>query len=151
MVSANSIHSNGSNGHFLHCPSNHELVDVTPMATPPRPKWRDQFPQFTHNLSWLDADGCSHSMTLRSDDLQGLMSDLKLLKGMIKAAKQKAAESASQSTQTTQTPEPDSDVPPCKIHGVPMERRTSKRTSGVYFFHRLPGSKELCFGREAKA
>jgi hypothetical protein len=127
------------------CASDYEerpVFDVVP--TMPRPGWTDAFPAFTHNLSWIDGEGCSHSMTLRSDSLSGLMGDLKLLKGMIRKAKTKAAES--QPAQTA--PQPDSDVSPCKIHGMAMERRTSKRTDGVYFSHRLPGSKELCFGRE---
>lgn len=136
-----------SNGHFLNCASDYEerpIIDIAPAE--PRPGWKDAFPAFTHNISWVDADGCSHSMTLRSDSLSGLMADLKLLKGMIRQAKEKAAESAPQQA----TPEPDADVPPCKIHNVPMERRTSKRTGGIYFSHRLPGSKELCFGRHPK-
>ena len=34
----------------------------------------------------------------------------------------------------------------CKIHGVEMERRVSKRTGGHYHAHKLPGQ-GLCFGR----
>jgi hypothetical protein len=75
------------------------------------------------------------------------MGELKLLKAMIRQAKGKAAVSTPQQA----VPEPDADVPPCRIHGVQMERRTSKRTGGIYFSHRLPGSKELCFGRAPKA
>jgi hypothetical protein len=30
-------------------------------------------------MNWLDSDGISHSMTLRSDSLESLMADLKLL------------------------------------------------------------------------
>jgi len=148
MVSVNGHQLNGfySNGHTLHCSSDYErrpAIDVTPTA--PKPGWRNQFAVFTHNLSWLDADGCSHSMTLRSDSLPDLLADLKALKAMIKAAKQQH-----QAQQPAAQPEPDSDIPPCKIHGTPMMRRQSKRTGGIYFSHKLTNG-ELCFGLEKKA
>ena len=152
MVAANGIHSNGTNGHFLNCASDYEerpLIDITP-APAPKPGWRDQFPAFTHNLSWVDADGCSQSMTLRSDSLSDLMRDLKLLKAMIKQAKESAKAQVPGDSQAP-TVEPDSDVPPCKIHNMAMERRVSKRTGGIYFSHRMPGTKDLCFGRAPKA
>jgi hypothetical protein len=148
MLAANGISSNNGVHAQLYapCPSDYETapIDVTPTA--PRPGWKDAFPQYTHNLSWVDSEGCSHSMTLRSDSLSDLMNDLRLLKSMIRQAKGKARESAPQQA----APEPDSDVPPCPIHGASMERRTSKRTGGIYFSHRMPGTKELCFGREPK-
>jgi hypothetical protein len=144
MVTANAFHHNGTNGHVLYCPSDHEPIDVTPTA--PKPAWRDEFPTFTHHLQWVDADSVSHGLTLRSDSLQDLMSDLRMVKGMIRQAKQKAAESKPQSEQT---PEPDSDVPPCKVHGAPMRRAVSKRTGGTYFYHDI--GRDRCFGRAAKA
>jgi hypothetical protein len=93
-------------------------------------------------------------MTLRSDSLSGLMADLKLLKGMIKAAKQQASERAPQ--QATQAeaeaasgPE-QPDVQQCRIHKVDMIRRWSKRTNGHYFAHKAPGG-NFCYGRVPKA
>ena len=90
MLSANDLHLNGQgvNDHvngkvaYLPCESDYPpapVIDVMPTA--PTPQWRNEFPQFTHNLSWQDSDGLSHSLTLRSDSLQGLMADLRLLKG----------------------------------------------------------------------
>jgi hypothetical protein len=145
MVAANGIHSNG-NG-FLNCSSDYPAIDITPLPATPRPKWRDQHPLYVEHIEWVDHEGISHGLTLRSDDLQSLLADLRLVKSMIRQAKKQASDRTPQQA----VPEPDSDLPPCRIHGVPMERRTSKRTGGIYFSHRLPGSKELCFGREPKA
>ena len=98
MVMANGIsrnghsngtnHSNGVSGHLI-CESDYEerpLVDVTPSV--PLPRWRDALAPFTHCLSWADADGCSHSLTLRHDTLEGLLGDLRLIKSGIKQAKE---------------------------------------------------------------
>jgi hypothetical protein len=155
MIANGTHHHNGSNGvHaaqlYPACGSDYEerpTIGITPQPAP-KSGWHDAFPTYTHNLSWIDSDGCSHSMTLRSDSLSDLMADLKLLKGMIRQAKGKAAVTT---PQQAETPVPDGDIPACRIHNVAMERRTSKRTGGIYFSHRLPGSKELCFGRAPKA
>jgi len=138
-------HVNGTNGHVLVCSSDYEersaVIDVTPTA--PRPGWRDQFPTFTHNLSWVDSDGCGHSFTLRSDSLVDLMADIKAMKALIKASK---------AQHQAQQPETQPEHVVCKIHGVEMERRVSKKTGGHYHCHRLAGSgNDLCFGREKKA
>ena len=68
------------------------------------------------------------------------MADLKLLKGMIKAAKQKHADANPAQSKT----QPEKVM--CQIHGVEMERRVTKRTGGHYHAHKLPGQ-GLCFGR----
>jgi len=138
-------HLNGShNGQakvaYLPCESDYPVIDV--VAKPATPKWRDQYPLFTHNLSWQDSDGCNHSLTLRSDSITDLLSDLKMIKTGIRQAKAKAAES-----QPQEATQPERVV--CKIHHVEMERRVSKRTGGHYHCHRLAGN-ELCFGREKK-
>jgi hypothetical protein len=151
MVHATNLNHNGTNGHFLNCASDYEerpLIDITPAA--PRPAWRDQFPMFTHNLSWVDADGCSQSMTLRSDDLQSLMADLRLLKGMIKQAKESAKEKVHGDSQAPVELTAETDVKRCAIHNVDMPRRISKRNSGHYFAHFLPDD-SICYGRERKA
>ena len=144
MISATDLHLNGNGVNpkvaYLPCSSDHEerpAIDITPTA--PTPQWRNEFPQFTHNLSWQDSDGISHSMTLRSDSLQDLMADLKLLKAMIRQANEQ------HSSANPSQPETQPEHVSCKIHGVQMERRVSKRTQGHYFSHRI-GS-ELCFGR----
>ena len=155
---ANGIHhSNGTNGvHaqlYVPCASDYEpapIIDVVPTA--PKPGWRDQHAAFTHHIQWVDSDGISHGLTLRSDSLQDLMVDLKMVKGMIKAAKAKARESqpANQASSDPQVPAADvPDVQHCKIHAVDMVRRWSKRTQGHYFGHKLPND-DFCYGREPK-
>ena len=151
MLANGAHHHNGSiNGHLLDCVSDYEerpVLDVTPKS--PRPGWKNAFPQYTHNLSWQDPDGCAHSMTLRSDSLSGLMADLKLLKGMIRQAKQKAAESKPQQAEgASESEQPD--VQQCRIHKVDMIRRWSKRTNGHYFGHKLSNG-DFCYGRAPKA
>ena len=133
MLSANDLHLNGVNAHVngkvahLPCPSDYEPapIDITPSK--PTPRWRDQFPTYTHNINWLDSDGISHSMTLRSDILQDILNDLKLLKGMIRTAKQK------HSTANPEQPGTQQERIVCKVHGVEMERRVSKRTRVIIF------------------
>ena len=132
-------HVNGTNAHTLECPSDYPpAIDITPSK--PTPQWRNEFPQFTHNLSWTDLDGINHSMTLRSDSLQSLMADLKLLKSMVRQAKQQHADAS--------PVQPDTQLERvmCKVHGTVMERRVSKRTGGHYHCHKLAG-RDLCFGR----
>jgi hypothetical protein len=150
-------HSNGNGVHatqlYAACPSDYEAVaiDVTPQ-TAPKPGWRDQHAAFTHHIQWVDADGISHGLTLCSDSLQGLMADLKMVKGMIRQANEKARESApaKQAEPSPQVPGADvPDVQHCKIHAVDMVRRWSKRTQGHYFGHKLPNG-DLCYGREPK-
>jgi hypothetical protein len=87
MLSANDLclNGNGINGKvaYLPCPSDYEprpAIDVIP--TTPAPKWRDQHAAFTHHVQWVDSEGISHGLTLRSDSLQGLLSDLKMVKAI---------------------------------------------------------------------
>ena len=119
--------------------------DYGPAPAPeaPQPKWRDEFPKFTHNLSWCDSDGISHSMTVRSDDANELLAIIKGVKNIIRASKQKAAGSAP-SSETPPDTQPDTQR--CAIHGVDMPRRWSKRTNGHYFGHKLADG-GLCYGR----
>ena len=89
MLSNGTAHLNGHGvndhvngyGHMLECPSDYEerpAIDVVP--TTPAPLWRNQYPLYTHNLSWQDGDGCNHSLTLRSDSITDLLNDLKMVK-----------------------------------------------------------------------
>jgi hypothetical protein len=136
---------NGTNGHRLICSSDYPAIDITPSV--PRPKWRDDFPLFTHNLSWVDCDGCSHSLTLRSDDLPGLFADLKLLKGMIRASKEKAKERHPDAPEGQSADTPAADVRQCKVYDVPMAKGISKKTGKPYFSHVLSDDTR-CFGRK---
>ena len=154
MLSPNGLahnHSNGTtgtNGHGaqLHCENDYEAVNATPYTPSAHPvPWRSQFPAFTHNLGWTDGDGCTHSLTLRNDNLNDLMADLKMLKGLIRASKQKATV-ANPGAHQGQTQE---ELVVCKVHGVAMERRISKRMGGHYHCHRM-GVNDLCFGRPRK-
>jgi hypothetical protein len=150
MLAANGFHSNGNGtAHFLDCPSDYEPIDITPLPTAPtKGSWRDQLAPVTWSMSYTDSSGISHSCTLRGDSEEEVLAMVKPIVAGVRKAKQLAKE---RQPQQAEAPAPDSDVPPCRIHGTPMERRTSKRTGGVYFSHRLPGSKELCFGRAPKA
>ena len=159
MLANGTYHHNGD-GVYTHelypaCPSDYEAIDITPLPkAEPKPGWRDQHAAFTHHLQWADADGISHGLTLRSDSLQGLMADLRMVKGMIKAAKQKAAESQPQQAVQTQADgareSKQPDVQRCKIHAADMIRRWSKRTNGHYFGHKLSNG-DFCYGRTPKA
>ena len=134
-------HHNGTNGTTLVCESNYEpvsVIDVIP--TTPAPKWRDQHAAFTHHIQWIDSDNISHGLTLRSDSLQDILSDLRMVKGIIRQDKQKHTDA------NPEQPETQSEKVVCKVHGVPMERRVSKRTGGHYFSHKL-ADRDLCFGR----
>jgi hypothetical protein len=153
MLTQNAFHHNGSGVYtretYPACPSDYEVmaIDVTP-ATTSKPAWRDQLAPVTWSMSYVDSSGISHSCTLRGDTEEEVLDMVKPIVAGVRKAKQLAKDRV---PQTQAAPEPDSDIAPCKIHGMAMERRTSKRTGGIYFSHRLPGSKELCFGREPKA
>ena len=142
MLSPNGISGNGHVTHLV-CESDYEDVPYTP-ALPAKPDWTGQLSVYTHNLSWMDADQCQHSLTIRADDLQTLLSDLKLIKEGIRRAKQKAADAKPEASDGQTQPE----RVVCKIHGIEMERRVSKRTGGHYHCHRL--GNDLCFGWEKK-
>lgn len=143
MLSPNGTHSNG-HVTYLPCDSDYEprpVIDV--VAREPKPGWHDQNPRFVHSLTWTDGDGVGHMLVLRSDDLQALFADIKMVKGLIKRSKEKHA------TANPDAPETQPEQVMCKIHNTAMERRVSKRNGGHYHCHRLVGN-DLCFGRERK-
>lgn len=147
MLSAAKLNCNGnSNGHFLHGASDYEdrpVIDVTPK--PASPKWRDQLAPVTWSMSYIDSSQVTHSVTLRGDTEEEVLAMVKPLVAGIRKAKQLAKEKEPQAAV-----EPDSDLPLCKIHNVPMQRAVSKRTGGTYTFHDLPG-RDKCFGRQKKS
>ena len=114
-------------------------------AEAPPPKWRDQWPMFTHNCGWTDSDGKTHSLTIRTDDADELFGILKAIKHIVRQSKEKAAETVSQPLQERQVEAP-VDTQHCAIHNVSMPRRWSKRTGGHYFAHKLPDG-SFCYGR----
>ena len=147
MVSANGVSNNGHHVTYLPCDSDYEprpVIDI--VSSKPQPKWRDQLAPVTWSMTYIDSSNISHSVTLRGDTEEEVLDMVKPLVAGIRKAKAKAKEAGS-ATETTAVPEPDSDVPPCKIHGIPMQRRVSRRTQGIYFSHKLPNG-DLCFGRE---
>ena len=146
MVAANGhIHNgNPTNGVYPPCPSDYPEPDLTStLALTKAPGWKSQFPAFTHNMGWIDPDGNSHSMTLRSDDLALLMRDVKMLRAMIRASKEKGKE---KEATTDSVPAESGNIPVCPIHHTVMERRQSRRTGGHYWAHKT-GIKDLCFGK----
>ena len=58
------------NGRIIYapCPSDYPAIDVTPRPTS-KPGWRNEYSIFTETVQWLDPDGVSHSLTIRSDSL----------------------------------------------------------------------------------
>jgi len=146
MLMENGIHSNGIHHHALTypaCPIDYEAMAPADTKARPEPQWRDQFPTFTHNVSWVDTDSKQHSLTIRGDDLDEMLATLAAVKHCIRASKAQAAEKALQA----ETPaESQPDVQHCAVHGVDMPRRWSKRTNGHYFGHKLVDG-SFCYGR----
>jgi hypothetical protein len=143
-------HLNGnhnSNGCTLVCESDYPVIDVTPFTpSKSKPGWKEQHAAFTHHIQWVDAEGISHGLTLRSDSLQDLMRDLRLVKSMIKAAKQKHAELQPKASEPQPQAQAEPDVQHCEIHNVDMPRRWSKRTRGHYFGHKCSDG-SFCYGK----
>lgn len=136
------------NGHqLLECASDHPPRPVIPAQ--PRGRREGHLDAFTLNLGWHDNDGITYSLTIRGEERDQVMADAKFFKAVAKAhmAKGKVAAAVAKPD--------DLEVPAivCKIHGVEMQRRISKRSGGHYFSHALPGggpnNKNLCFGRKA--
>ena len=160
MVTVETKFRNGMNGqggndrvdstdsYTLECASDYPPAPTLTVPMVVRPGWQSEFPRFTLTRSWVDADGHSLSMTMRSDDLPGLISDSRMLRAMIKQSREQHAARAGTPAEPAYVP--DIDVPNCKVHGTAMIRRVSKRTQGVYFSHDLPNG-DRCFGREKKA
>ena len=136
------VNGNGQITQMLEGPSDH--IDVTP--GPPRPKWPDTWAPYRHSLSWQDDLGISHTVSLCNSTLQGLLDDSKMIMAGVRKAKERAAQRQPQSG-AQPVLEPDADVPPCPVHHVPMQRKQSKRTGGVYFSHKMADGSGLCFGR----
>jgi hypothetical protein len=105
--------------------------------------WHAAFPVHTHSLSWVDGDGISHSHTVRSDDIDDVLRQVKTIKVVIAAAK-----AHNTKVQGVDTKEPGSLSPRrCAIHDAEMTRRTSKKTGKLYSAHDT--AEGLCFGRKA--
>jgi hypothetical protein len=150
MLTQNGTHLNG-NGHvrMLHCESDYEPrpIDVTPKT--PQPKWRDSWPEYTHNVNWLDSDSKQHSLTIRTDSIDELLATLTAIKHVIRASKAKTAEGSTAKPLHSDPQGPAADCPDvqrCAIHGTNMPRRWSKRTNGHYFGHKLSDG-SFCYGR----
>jgi hypothetical protein len=115
----------------------------------PKSDWRQQWPEFTHNVSWVDTDSKQHSLTIRTDDLDELLATLTTVKNVIRASKAKAtssgAASEGQSQVTPATPQ-QPDTLHCSIHNIDMPRRWSRRTNGHYFAHATPDG-GFCYGK----
>ena len=62
MLEQNVIHSN-DHLNCVHTPTYPERAsdyEAARQADAPQPKWRDQWPAFTHNCGWTDSDGKTH-------------------------------------------------------------------------------------------
>jgi hypothetical protein len=56
-------------------------------AQPELPGWRDQLAPLTDMFEWTDSDGHAHHLTIRADDLDELLIQLRTVKAYIRAAK----------------------------------------------------------------
>jgi hypothetical protein len=143
-MSRNGTMSNGKSlngrGNVLTCPSDYEprpAIDVVPNK--PSPKWRDQLAPYTWSMSYTDSSSISHSVTLRGDTEEEVLEMVKPLVAGIRKAKAKG------NSPTPDVPAETGNMPVCKIHGVQMERRVSKRTSAQYWAH--GHRQDTCFGK----
>ena len=150
MLTNGTHHSNGIHitPPYPACPSDYESVAADRWK--PEPGWHNQFPTYTHNVSWVDSDSKQHSLTIRGDDLDELLMTLTAIKQCIRASKAKHTESQPGEQALAQQAESQPDVIPCRIHSVDMPRRWSKRTNGHYFGHKL-ATGNFCYGRAPKA
>jgi hypothetical protein len=120
MITQSNAFRNGhtpANG-FLPCPTDYEPA---PTPKPELPGWRSAFPAHTHSLNWVDGDGISHSHTVRSDDIDEVLRQVRVVKAFIAAAKvrpeQKPAHAEPEQTDSAyDAPEPDDDNY-CPTHG----------------------------------
>src|SRR5687768_7187688 len=101
MVATNGINSNGYGVHiapvYPPCESDYEpRPAIDAISKPTAPGWRSQWPEYTHNVSWVDSDSKQHSLTIRTDNLDELLQTLTAIKHVIRASKAKAAETAPQ-------------------------------------------------------
>lgn len=148
MLTQNGMHNNSTT--YQPYPTDREAVSIanyepTPSVdTVSQPKWRDQWPMFTHNVSWVDTDAKQHSLTIRTDDADELFGILRAIKHIVRQSKEKATETASQQAEPPAADTPD--VVRCEIHGANMPRRWSKRTNGHYFAHKLDDG-SFCYGK----
>ena len=142
MIDETTMNSNGNvtANDYPPCESDYE---VAPAQPEPMPGWRNQFPKFTHNVSWQDTDNKGHSLTIRTDDEDELFAILKHIKHIVRASKEKAAQC--QSDAEAQHEEPPQ-TKPCEIHpGAMMQRRQRKDGTGHFYSHNING--EWCNGR----
>ena len=144
MITNEEMSCNGTNGHFLACPSDYEPAPTIP--TQPVSRREGSLDPYMLNLGWHDNDGIVYSLTIRGQERDQVMADAKFFKAVARAhmAKGKVAAAVANPDAPQGQTQPEHVV--CKIHGVEMERRVSKRTQGHYHAHRL-GPRDLCFGR----
>jgi hypothetical protein len=76
---------------MLECASDYEPAPIADVQAKPVPAWQSAFPKFTHNVSFVDGDGRQHSLTLHSDSLKDLFTDLRMVKAIVRASKAKHA------------------------------------------------------------
>ena len=150
MVTANVIHSNDNGVHitssYSPCTSDYEPRPIDDTAKRAVPGWRSQWPEYTHNVTWVDSDSKQHSLTIRTDDMDELLQTLMAIKHVIRASKAKAAESA---PQAPREPQAEPDTQPCPTHhNVIMQKRAS-RSGGHFYSHRLAHG-DWCNGRDRK-
>lgn len=124
--------------------------DITQDDEPaPAPKgemhgWRDQLAPLTDMFEWTDSDGHAHHLTIRADDLDSLLIQLRTVKAFISAAKARAQQKAVGNATTTE-PQAAAEQAEfaCPDHGT--SRLRPSKFGGVYCATQLPSGKFCSF------
>jgi hypothetical protein len=104
-----------------------------------QPTWHQAHPAFTDTMSWVDNDTVHHSVCVRTDSLEDLVSKVRTIKELIVKAKQAPV------SPPAVTPEPTDPASICQLHGVPMKQHQNAR--GKWFAHRTAEG-EFCHGKK---
>jgi hypothetical protein len=104
--------------------------------------WHTREPRFVHSLKWHDSEGVEHLHVVRSDDLDEVLREVRVVKQFIKAAKAQAEEHAvAVSTTTPEPPQEPAEEPQkgyCTVHNLWMTLHHAKDGSGgQWYSHRV--------------
>jgi hypothetical protein len=111
------------------------------------PGWRNQFPAYTHSMSWTDSLGITHSHTVRSDNLDEILREARITQEFVKAARARHEKSTATAPAPEPQPEPEQneqtdsayDEPEpsrlwCERHQTWLQRR--EKHGNVWYSHK---------------
>ena len=81
----------------------------------PRPRWHDREPRFVHSVKWVDGDGLEHLHIVRTDALDEVLYEVRMLQQFISICREQAQEDHATST-SGESPEGW-----CSIHNAKMQ------------------------------